>query len=584
MSGLPAVFRVDKTTATHADALKAAGLADLLQSVFDKPVEIRDDGPSFAIILPEPLGSGIQRIPHSPRYPWLRANADEAVPKGLSSIDISAEFARVKRWAENRKKLSTSGNTNSELLQLVQQDAPIPRWWILAALTNSKLKANATWNRVAQEIANTPESQFGCQVEESLQSLIRGKASAVRWSATSNGAFCPSQIKGFNELKPQGTSRGSVPVDSFEEWLRYQGYWQLANLVSDSDNIRLYIPIPGRITSRSLGRLASRLEKERLLGCGPQSDILAMIALARLLIEHSREYHSPEADPDPELTLPSGHTPAQIVSGIHVTHYTKTSQHAFGVQSTFSLALPGWFPIAGSEDAKDWLGILSEHQRVVLGLQNDRSDEIGLLIGYRSFLQQRAESALWALVEFMEEYGVLVLRVNGLKHGNRTRWMTRFSCEYFRRVAMGMDSRLLEIVNDPGFEAVARAVRQSTVTAQNRKARGGNVWREIRYELLHDIHRTRKVPGHALIECISEFISRYNYENARQRETKNDAKAAPANVSDEEMKAFLGLIHQHGASVVGALLAAFGSCKEKWDGDEEASTPMREAGAHAKAV
>ena len=132
-----------------------------------------------------------------------------------------------------------------------------------------------------------------------------------------------------------------------------------------------------------------------------------------------------------------------------------------------------------------------------------------------------------------------------------------------------MNTTLSDIMNDPGFEAIARAVRQATVTAQNKRARKEEVWREIRYDLLHDIHRTRQVPGNAFIECLGEFVSRYNYENARQREITKNPKVAPANISDEELKSFVALVNQHGASVVGALLAAYGTCKEKWDGDEQ---------------
>lgn len=134
-----------------------------------------------------------------------------------------------------------------------------------------------------------------------------------------------------------------------------------------------------------------------------------------------------------------------------------------------------------------------------------------------------------------------------------------------------MNTTLNEIVNDSGFDAVARAVRQATVTAQNKRARNEEVWREIRYDLLHDIHRTRKVPGNAFLECISEFISHYNYENARQREITKNPKAAPANVSDEELKSFVALLNQHGASTVGALLAAYGTCKEKRESDEQSA-------------
>lgn len=136
---------------------------------------------------------------------------------------------------------------------------------------------------------------------------------------------------------------------------------------------------------------------------------------------------------------------------------------------------------------------------------------------------------------------------------------------------MGTNDNLLEIINDPGFEAVARAVRQAKVTSQNKKARGENVWREIRYELLHDLHRTRKVPGSAFVERVMDFVSRYNYENARRRETEKNPKAAPANISDEELKSFITLINRHGTSLVGALLAAYGSCKEKWE-PEDAGT------------
>jgi hypothetical protein len=71
-----------------------------------------------------------------------------------------------------------------------------------------------------------------------------------------------------------------------------------------------------------------------------------------------------------------------------------------------------------------------------------------------------------------------------------------------------------------------------------------------------------------MVECVTEFISHYNRENARRREQTKNVKAAPANVSDEELRAFVGLIDQHGASLVGALLAAYGTCKEKWEPEE----------------
>jgi hypothetical protein len=565
-------FRIVKKTGTHADVFTSVGLADLLQSLFTKAVELRDDGGSFFVVLPGPLPDTLENLPHSPRYPCLRTAAtSEAAPKSVAVVDITREFERVKRWSENRQRLRRERNPDPQLVTLIQQDSPIQRWWILTPMGKTKLKAIDTWNRVAEAIGRASDSDFVTQVSEGLDTLAANTPSRSTWRASSNGLFCPSQIKGFNEIKPRGTSPGSMRVDSFEEWLRYQGYWQCANVVSDADNIRVYVPIPMRIASRALGSLSLELEKQPLPGCGVRSDVLATIALARLLIQHSNEYHSRDTEPFPGLSLGVGDTPADIVSGLYVTHYAKTSSRAYGVKSISALSLPDWFPITSSEDAEDWLAILDEHHRIVRSLREDRSDEIGLLIDYRRFLEKRGEPALWALLEFMENYGPLVMRANGLEQDNRRRWMLRFTDQHFRRVLMGTSTHLVDIVNDPGFEALARAVRQATVTSQNKRARGEEVWREVRYELLHDLHRKRKVPGNAFVEVVMEFVSRYNYENARRREVQKNIRAAPANVSDEELKAFLALVDRHGPATVGALLAAYGTCKEKWEEEEDSS-------------
>ena len=46
------VFRIPKSTGTHADVFLAVGLADLLQSIFEEPVELRDDGSFFFVFNP----------------------------------------------------------------------------------------------------------------------------------------------------------------------------------------------------------------------------------------------------------------------------------------------------------------------------------------------------------------------------------------------------------------------------------------------------------------------------------------------------------------------------------------------------
>jgi hypothetical protein len=68
------------------------------------------------------------------------------------------------------------------------------------------------------------------------------------------------------------------------------------------------------------------------------------------------------------------------------------------------------------------------------------------------------------------------------------------------------------------------------------------------------------------MEAVADFVSRYNAENARRREMR---KAAPRNITTEEFSAFAALVERQGSPLVGALLCAFGSCREPREGEAE---------------
>lgn len=190
MSDTSQIFRLPKQTGTHADVFAAVGLADLLQSLFEKPVQLRDEGALFLIVPPGEFSGVLEKLPHSPRYPWLFAGTgDPQALMGLTAINMSEEFQRVKRWFENQRKIRQQKNPDPDLLQLLQKDAPISRWWICAPLTATKLKAISTWNRVAECISRTPAQTFRTQVGDALQAVATGSPSKIRWPATSNGLF-----------------------------------------------------------------------------------------------------------------------------------------------------------------------------------------------------------------------------------------------------------------------------------------------------------------------------------------------------------------------------------------------------------
>ena len=139
-----------------------------------------------------------------------------------------------------------------------------------------------------------------------------------------------------------------------------------------------------------------------------------------------------------------------------------------------------------------------------------------------------------------------------------------------------MASSLTQILNNEGFQSVAWAVRRATVNAQAQKAMKVKDYREIRYDLLHDLRRTRSLPGNEpFVEAISDFISKYNAENARRREMN---KRAPRNVTTDEFLRFAELVQEHQSPLVGALLCAYGSCREPRD-EEAASLDAPDTGS-----
>lgn len=107
---------------------------------------------------------------------------------------------------------------------------------------------------------------------------------------------------------------------------------------------------------------------------------------------------------------------------------------------------------------------------------------------------------------------------------------------------MGTDEKLASIIADPAFEAVARAVREATVTAQNRKARNQEPWREIRYELLHDLHRTKKGPG----RCFRGVRVRVHFAiQLRECTSPGDEEGLAGGTAERERRATSGTLPEH---------------------------------------
>jgi len=559
-------FVISKATGNHADVFAAIGLADLLSRASQAgEIQIKESSTGFEVSASS-TADGIGSIAQTAGYPFLKTNQKVVVP---SRVNDWVDYKKEKEKADRRKKLlrgKSRKSASSEIEELLKQEEPRPDWRLLQVLNT--LQGDETSNRIHELIVTMKSGEFSRAIATALEAVTDSRPSGLDWPANSVQLFTPSAAKGYSRLKPDSTDRNDKTkeqwTDPFIEWLRYRGYYAVACPFfqgQKAENIRLLCPIPSDLSLNSFKAVANELRTAGIFGGPPKLDSLAALKLAEILIRHSEEYSlSAASRPFPGIRI-KGKRPTDIISGLFVTNYQSLG-NAKAVSAITVIALPGWFALNDPADAEAFLAVLDEHQRAVRSLQDDHSDEIGLLIHYRRFLEARGEQAIITLVDFMARFGALVLRAR--EQGRR---IPQFTTVNLEKLAMGNAQKLSEVLADSGFKAVAAAIRSATVNAQAQKAMNRADYREIRYDLLPDLRRKSSLPGNqSLVEAISEFVSLYNVENARRREL---GKQAPRNVTTEEFETLVRLIDSHRASTVGPMLCAYGSCRLPREGEPE---------------
>lgn len=116
-----------------------------------------------------------------------------------------------------------------------------------------------------------------------------------------------------------------------------------------------------------------------------------------------------------------------------------------------------------------------------------------------------------------------------------------------------MEPKLSEIINDDGFQAIAYAIRKSTVSLQFTPK--GKRKYSIRYGVAQQLQNKSK-SKEDLAVFIGDFIATYNAETARYKE-KSD-QSFRSMVKDGQLASFYELLDKFSSNLVGALLASYG--------------------------
>jgi hypothetical protein len=538
-------FPIPKITGTHADALAAAGLADLLESA-----EIRctlvDSGSEYIVRSHEPVTAGaLRRSGLNAGFDYLVANEKERpkLPTVLAShfFDYPVEKDRSKRYREAQKAARAAGG---EVAESIATQEPHPQFGHYMIL--NVLQGDGPLNKTAAWIAVQDPQDWARKLESALSDLASRRTAKFDSDSGMVQLFNPQAAKGYARLKPDTTSRNDSTIDAWAdpllEWLRFRGYFRATFPLLVGDDARVYCAEPKRISFHRLKTAMSRLRDEPIYGASPKVDCLGTLAIAFALVETAADF--PDEDGEP----------ADLLSAVAITHYKSLGQ-AKAVTGISRLAVPGWFPLGTPADVANWRNALNEYRLRLRRLDDSISDELQLLVLFRRYLEHRGPETLARLAEFHESYGVYLVRKRG-----QNKWqLPQFTVSILENI-MSRESPYSDILRNNGFQAIARALRSSTVSAQARKKNSLD-FREIRYDILPELRRKRSLPSpDAFLDTLSEFLASYNAESAKRLEQGKGS--GTGRVSESDFADFVALYDKaKSPSLIGSLLCAFATCK-----------------------
>jgi len=129
--------------------------------------------------------------------------------------------------------------------------------------------------------------------------------------------------------------------------------------------------------------------------------------------------------------------------------------------------------------------------------------------------------------------------------------------------------RLSKILETPGFQNIAYAIRQATVTAQYRKQQGDRRY-DVRYGLGQQLARKAAYPNEFIAE-LADFLAKYNAENAQVMEKRPGPYRRSIRTSD--IDDIVALIDEFGDSrLICNLLVAYGYARVPRQDDSEEAT------------
>ena len=586
---------IDKSSGTFADPLLAYGLAVVVNDVLKRTGErgqpsvcLNDHGAYYRLDCAPGLDDARLSAAPAPYMPTqvirTRKNAAKLPPDLPPQTIVDYEAERDKRnvFFEIRKNLSKEakialarGDNHSELVALRGQE-PHPDWDIFQAVNTPAScigynKLMTQWWAIQESLpqvlvllrdlfAQTP-NDLDVAVA-TWKKLCKVHGWGIKTTTTALQIYNPSQGKGQNQTKANKLSMGNVSGFWLLEWLKAVGFYHaaLTKQMRGVKDRKTYVLAPSEIdlgeSDRIMHAFQGRMARAET---AIRSDVLASIRYTQAMLEFTRQREGASL----KARLFKRRQPSRVVSGFYSAFY-KDLGNAVATMNLSFIGLPGWIRVEEEDDVEDALNVLAEHESVVRQFEESHGDDYNLLLRYRDFL---SGNDLRPFFEFTTAYSGYLIS----KKERRGDYVPQFTTTNLRRLIMNSQEgpRLSKILETPGFQNIAYAIRQATVTAQYRKQQGDRRY-DVRYGLGQQLARKAAYPNEFIAE-LADFLAKYNAENAQVMEKRPGPYRRSIRTSD--IDDIVALIDESGDSrLICNLLVAYGYARVPRRDDPEETT------------
>lgn len=567
-------FYIPKKSGTYAETLEAFGVTNLVNEIFAHnnqqgyKITIKDKKQGYLVETNIDVTDNlIQNLPYFQVIKFIKKDANQEIPEGINDyFDYpknkalqdeynerykqiqkikSEEDKKSARKALNAEKISEYGSKIDAEYNVYREICKNPYETFLKAFNN--IHSNQTnFKKIITHILNF---YAGGAFQTERIDLIDKKP-------TAHSLFNPACGKGLNKDKASGASVGNIKSNWIPETMKILGAYKFMicqyTKVGSGTDFKIYVPEFNVIGFSEAQKLTFEFKKYLRQNSPIKLDIINSCDFMISFIKHTPEYRGKVN---------------KAIKGFHSVYQKKLGgpTKPGTVTNIGFINIPNFVNIFDSEQGQEWIQILEDQRNLIFNIK-EQGDAIQGLQEYRNFLGSVGPTASEYFANFSYWYAGYLMQQ--LAKGNR--FVRTFKIDYLTKFYSNMDTQelnLKEIIQNDGFQAVAKAIRKSTVTLQYTPKEQRKF--EIRYGLAQQLQNKAK-SKEDLATFIGEFIGTYNAETARNAE-KNGGKVFRANVKDDELIKFYSLLDSNPPRLVGALLASYGFAlnKKEVKGNEE---------------